>query len=139
MNNNVFALSLHCQVEFVVKFRGTPQPQISWYKDGFEIFSSRRMKVVTEGEQSSLVIFQASFTDEGELKCTATNRMGHVVTRAKLRLEGINLSIVLNIVSSLNKALKYNKHLDIKTLILRQLCNVSLAVFLGLYAKFGIY
>ncbi|XP_046997523.1 uncharacterized protein LOC124613014 [Schistocerca americana] len=75
------------KVEFVVQFRGTPAPAISWFKDGFEIFSSRRMKVVTEAEQSSLVIFQAAFSDEGEFKCAATNRVGHAVTRCKLRLE----------------------------------------------------
>ncbi|CAG2067498.1 unnamed protein product, partial [Timema podura] len=75
-------------VEFLVAFRGHPTPKVSWYKDGFEIFSNRRMRVVTEEEQSSLVIFQASFTDEGEIKCTATNRAGHSVTKAKLKLEG---------------------------------------------------
>nr|CAD7409633.1 unnamed protein product [Timema cristinae] len=75
------------KVEFLVAFRGHPTPKVSWYKDGFEIFSNRRMRVVTEEEQSSLVIFQASFTDEGEIKCTATNRAGHSVTKAKLKLE----------------------------------------------------
>nr|CAD7402612.1 unnamed protein product [Timema poppensis] len=76
------------KVEFLVAFRGHPTPKVSWYKDGFEIFSNRRMRVVTEEEQSSLVIFQASFTDEGEIKCTATNRAGHSITKAKLKLEG---------------------------------------------------
>nr|CAD7256197.1 unnamed protein product [Timema shepardi] len=76
------------KVEFLVAFRGHPTPKVSWYKDGFEIFSNRRMRVVTEEEQSVLVIFQASFTDEGEIKCTATNRAGHSVTKAKLKLEG---------------------------------------------------
>nr|CAD7448449.1 unnamed protein product [Timema bartmani] len=75
------------KVEFLVAFRGHPTPKVSWYKDGFEIFSNRRMRVVTEEEQSSLIIFQASFTDEGEIKCTATNRAGHSVTKAKLKLE----------------------------------------------------
>lgn len=26
--------------------------------------------------------------DEGEIKCTATNRAGHAITKARLRLEG---------------------------------------------------
>ncbi|GLH01381.1 Protein amalgam, partial [Gryllus bimaculatus] len=73
--------------EFRVVFRGTPAPKVAWYKDGFEIFSSRRMRVLTEGDQSSLIIYQSGFSDEGDIKCTATNRVGHVVTKAKLRLE----------------------------------------------------
>jgi hypothetical protein len=37
---------------------------------------------------SSLIIHQAAFSDEGEYKCAATNRSGHIITKAKLRLEG---------------------------------------------------
>lgn len=76
------------KVEFVVQVIATPPPKISWYKDGFEIFSSRRTKIVTDNEQSTLIIHQAALEDEGEIKCTATNRAGHVVTKANLKLEG---------------------------------------------------
>ncbi|KAJ9581697.1 hypothetical protein L9F63_023124, partial [Diploptera punctata] len=75
------------KVEFVVHFHGIPTPKISWYKDSFEIFSSRRMRVTTENGTSSLLIFQAAFNDEGQYKCAATNRAGHVITKSKLRLE----------------------------------------------------
>lgn len=76
------------KAEFQVQIKGTPLPKLCWYKDGFELFSSRRTKIVTEGDISTLVIYQAAFSDEGEIKCTATNRVGHVVTKARLRLEG---------------------------------------------------
>ncbi|XP_069686559.1 muscle M-line assembly protein unc-89 [Periplaneta americana] len=75
------------KAEFLVHYHGIPTPKVSWYKDGFEIFSSRRMRVTVESDRSSLVIFQAAFSDEGEYKCTATNRAGHKISRAKLRLE----------------------------------------------------
>lgn len=75
------------KVEFRVNFIGSPQPQISWFKDGFEIFSSRRTKIITENDYSVLIIHQSSLTDEGEVKCTATNRAGYAVTRAKLTIE----------------------------------------------------
>ena len=75
------------KVEFRVAVVGTPAPQISWFKDGFEIFSSRRTKIVNESDVSVLVIHQAALTDEGEIKCSATNRAGHVVTRAHLSIE----------------------------------------------------
>lgn len=76
------------KVEFTVHVVAIPQAKIAWYKDGFEIFSSRRMKIVTENDQSTFIIHQAALEDEGEIKCTATNRAGHSVTKAILKLEG---------------------------------------------------
>ncbi|XP_072764145.1 uncharacterized protein [Anoplolepis gracilipes] len=75
------------QAEFAVQFSGAPLPKISWFKDGFEIFSSRRTKIVTDNGKSVLLIHQTAHNDEGEIKCTATNRAGHIATRAKLILE----------------------------------------------------
>ncbi|KAJ6640825.1 Titin like [Pseudolycoriella hygida] len=77
------------KVEFRVQVQGTPPPVINWYKDGFEVFSSRRTKIVNENNTSVLIIHQAALTDEGEIKCSATNRAGHVITRAQLKLEAI--------------------------------------------------
>ncbi|XP_055621315.1 titin isoform X2 [Toxorhynchites rutilus septentrionalis] len=75
------------KVEFRVSFVGAPAPQISWFKDGFEIFSSRRTKIITDNEISVLVIHQAALTDEGEIKCTATNRAGHTITICNLFID----------------------------------------------------
>ncbi|KAL0100115.1 hypothetical protein PUN28_019518 [Cardiocondyla obscurior] len=75
------------QAEFTVQFSGTPLPKISWFKDDFEIFSSRRTKIITDNGKSILLIHQTALNDEGEIKCTATNRAGHIATRAKLILE----------------------------------------------------
>lgn len=72
----------------MVRFTGTPLPKISWFKDGFEIFSSRRTRILTENGKSVLLIHQTALNDEGEIKCTATNRAGHVSTKARLILEG---------------------------------------------------
>lgn len=68
--------------------RGTPAPIVSWFKDGVELFSSRSYRVVTDEGTSTLVIHQAALADEGEIKCSATNRVGYAVTRCKLTLEG---------------------------------------------------
>ncbi|XP_035912032.1 titin homolog isoform X2 [Anopheles stephensi] len=75
------------KVEFRVQVVGTPAPQISWFKDGFEIYSSRRARIITEADVSVLVIHQAALTDEGEIKCAATNRAGHTVTRCHLTID----------------------------------------------------
>lgn len=75
------------QCEFHVSVIGSPTPQISWFKDGFEIFSSRRAKIIDDHGSSTLIFHQVALTDEGEIKCTATNRYGHVVTRFQLRID----------------------------------------------------
>lgn len=73
--------------EFVVHFIGQPPPKLCWYKDGFEIFSSRRTRITTEIDKSVLTIYQVSLSDEGEIKCTATNRVGHVSTKAVVKVD----------------------------------------------------
>ncbi|KAI4503993.1 hypothetical protein M0802_000464 [Mischocyttarus mexicanus] len=82
-----FSKVKYFQAEFIVRFTGTPLPKISWFKDGFEIFSSRRTRILTENGKSVLLIHQTALNDEGEIKCTATNRAGHVSTKARLILE----------------------------------------------------
>ncbi|XP_030385471.1 titin homolog [Scaptodrosophila lebanonensis] len=75
------------RIEFRVRILGEPPPEINWFKDGYEIFSSRRTKIVNENDVSVLIIHQVALTDEGEIKCTATNRAGHVVTKARLMVQ----------------------------------------------------
>lgn len=43
--------------EFHVSVIGSP-PQISWFKDGFEIFSSRRTKIINDHGSSTLIFHQ---------------------------------------------------------------------------------
>ncbi|XP_039287688.1 neurofilament medium polypeptide [Nilaparvata lugens] len=75
------------KAELTVEVRGTPSPTVAWYKDGVEVYSGRRHRIVTENGCSSLIIYQAALTDEGEFKCTATNRVGHAVTKATLTIQ----------------------------------------------------
>lgn len=75
------------RIEFRVRILGEPPPEINWFKDGYEIFSSRRTKIVNENDVSVLIIHQVALTDEGEIKCSATNRAGHVVTKSRLQVQ----------------------------------------------------
>ncbi|XP_002008175.3 titin [Drosophila mojavensis] len=75
------------RIEFRVRVLGEPPPEINWFKDGYEIFSSRRTKIVNELDCSVLIIHQVALTDEGEIKCSATNRAGHVVTKCRLKVQ----------------------------------------------------
>ncbi|XP_059055396.1 titin [Achroia grisella] len=84
--NDITALE-NDKTEFRVTFTGAPTPTIAWFKDDYEIFSSRRTAITTTESNSVLVFHQTLASDEGEIKCTATNRVGHAVTKARLALE----------------------------------------------------
>ncbi|XP_036337123.1 protein piccolo [Rhagoletis pomonella] len=75
------------RIEFRVRIVGQPPPEINWFKDGYEIFSSRRTKILNDNDVSVLIIHQVALTDEGEIKCTATNRAGHVATKCQLMVQ----------------------------------------------------
>ncbi|XP_053952592.1 muscle M-line assembly protein unc-89 [Anastrepha ludens] len=75
------------RIEFRVRVVGQPPPQINWFKDGYEVFSSRRTKILNDNDVSALIIHQVALTDEGEIKCTATNRAGHVATKSQLMVQ----------------------------------------------------
>lgn len=66
---------------------GIPTPTVCWYKDGFEIFSSRRTRIITDLGESLLIIHQTSLVDEGEIKCTATNKAGHITCKTNFYVE----------------------------------------------------
>ncbi|XP_032526617.2 titin [Danaus plexippus] len=83
---NVTALE-NDKTEFRVSFTGTPVPTIAWFKDDYEIFSSRRTAISTTDSTSILIFHQTIASDEGEIKCTATNRAGHAVSKGRLSLE----------------------------------------------------
>ncbi|XP_045509596.1 uncharacterized protein LOC123705064 [Colias croceus] len=75
------------KTEFRVSFSGIPIPTIAWFKDDYEIFSSRRTAISTTESTSVLIFHQTLPSDEGEIKCTATNRLGHAITKSHLTLE----------------------------------------------------
>lgn len=75
------------KTEFRVTFCGSPTPTVAWFKDGYEIFSSRRTAITSDETSSVLLFHQTLPSDEGEIKCTVTNRAGHAVSKARLSLE----------------------------------------------------
>ncbi|KAK9680859.1 Fibronectin type III domain [Popillia japonica] len=69
-----------------VTLQREPPPKVSWFKDGFEIFSSRRIRILTGSDRSVLTIHQSQLVDSGKIRCSATNKAGHATTTALLTL-----------------------------------------------------
>lgn len=79
----------HSSVEFKVTYYGIPVPEIVWYKDGFELLSGTHTRIFNDFDSgySTLLIENVLPSDEGEIKCSATNIMGNVQTKAHLSVE----------------------------------------------------
>lgn len=79
----------HSSVEFKVTYYAIPVPEIVWYRDGFELLNGKHTKIFNDPDSgySTLVIENVLPSDEGEIKCSATNFMGNVQTKAHLSVE----------------------------------------------------
>ncbi|KAG0723045.1 Twitchin [Chionoecetes opilio] len=75
------------QVEFSCDIIGTPRPDITWFKDGFEVYDTRRFGFVVEGDRYTLVLRAARLTDEGDIRVRATNRAGAASSQATFTVQ----------------------------------------------------
>uniref|UniRef100_T1P7Q7 Myosin light chain kinase, smooth muscle n=1 Tax=Musca domestica TaxID=7370 RepID=T1P7Q7_MUSDO len=77
--------------EFVLEcvVRGSPRPDIVWYKDGLRIgnnMDNERLKTRKIGSTCTLTIKQVLESDAGRYTCEATNSKGRVSTFARLQV-----------------------------------------------------
>lgn len=55
-------------IRIPIEIEGTPKPTVQFYKDGKEIKTSERIKVVEEAEKHTLVIEKSVLKDAGKLE-----------------------------------------------------------------------
>ena len=72
---------------FKTRFSGLPQPEIEWFKDGKPVEDSYHFKLAFNENNSVLTILDIKLTDEGEYRCTASNKAGTVSCTAQLSVE----------------------------------------------------
>ncbi len=65
---------------------GTPQPTISWEKDGHPLVPDRNYRIDVNGGHARLFITNAQKKDEGWYQCTATNSAGTNITRTTVQV-----------------------------------------------------
>lgn len=75
-------------VQFQVRVQGTPAPEVHIYHENEDLEEDDRFSIVDEGEGLyTFIIRNTRESDGGQYKCTATNNIGEVSSRAYLRLE----------------------------------------------------
>lgn len=76
------------QVEFIVDIVGTPEPDITWYKDGHEVYDTKKYEFKRIGDRYMLVLLRSEAGDAGDIRVKATNKAGVASSQAVLRIEG---------------------------------------------------
>ncbi|KAF2361291.1 Fibronectin type III, partial [Trinorchestia longiramus] len=76
------------EVEFTVAVVGSPPPDVTWYKDGFEIYDTKRFEFYhSPGDHFTLALKEVRLTDEGDIRVRATNRAGAASSQAILKVQ----------------------------------------------------
>ncbi|GFO38542.1 titin [Plakobranchus ocellatus] len=81
-------LVLECDIQ------GNPRPQISWIRDGVEIFDSQDFQISMIGDHCKLQIADVYPEDEGKYSCKAVNMLGEATTSCFVTVEA-DLSIAV--------------------------------------------
>ena len=71
---------------------GDPAAEMSWYRDGKEIFKSKRYEMTRDGDVAALVIAATETTDSATYRCEAVNKLGKVKTECKVVVHSTLLS-----------------------------------------------
>lgn len=72
---------------FSVDFDGNPEPEVTWYKGGFEVFDGKRYKIDKSQGSSTLTFLDLSAGDNYSLSCTITNPLGKQTCEARLTIK----------------------------------------------------
>jgi hypothetical protein len=73
---------------FEINVSGSPEPQVSWYKDTIHIKNSPDTRITSNLGTHTLVIPEIFFEDCGVYKAVASNTQGTVESTCRLIVEG---------------------------------------------------
>ncbi|OUC40207.1 immunoglobulin I-set domain protein, partial [Trichinella nativa] len=80
--------------DLVVKLKctvdGSPRPNISWFKNGVEITTSKKYKIIHDNTNAELNISNISEDDEAVYSCIAENKFGYAETAARLAVKKVH-------------------------------------------------
>ena len=78
---------------FSVEFTGYPPPVIQWFREGFEIQTSRDFQIMTTPTRSTLYIPEVFPEDTGMFTVKIHNQYGMAQCKAMLQVQGMTTSL----------------------------------------------
>lgn len=77
-------------VKLEVKVKGNPKPEVKWFKQGEQLFSSEEYQIENFEDGTSVLVINNVYEDDtGEITFEAHNALGVAVTTTELTVEGI--------------------------------------------------
>uniref|UniRef100_A0A8D3CDA8 Titin n=1 Tax=Scophthalmus maximus TaxID=52904 RepID=A0A8D3CDA8_SCOMX len=73
---NTYSVKAGDDLKIDVPFRGRPQPEVSWKKDGHTLKQTTRVNVLNSNTSSKILIKDATKDDVGKYEITLTNSVG---------------------------------------------------------------
>ena len=67
---------------------GEPQPNITWYKDGIEIQTTEKTKILSNDRNAVLILIDVSKQDAGEYVLKVENELGEITCKTTLVVKG---------------------------------------------------
>ena len=74
-------------VKLQIKVCGEPTPEVSWYRDGRRLISSKDFEITQEGDLHSLYIPEVFYEDAGEFSVKACNMAGKTFSSTNLSVK----------------------------------------------------
>jgi hemicentin len=81
-------VSLYLGINLECKVSGTPEPSVTWRKDGMEIISNNKQLYSTSQDEQILRILNAKKSDAGTYECEAENVVGRAKKSFNLDVKG---------------------------------------------------
>ena len=77
-------------LELKVKVKGTPLPEVKWFRDGKELVATIKIKIVSKEDTHTLSIASTTKAASGVYKVVAKNKFGQVEHTANVQITGID-------------------------------------------------
>ena len=74
--------TLQCKID-----AGEPTSSTHWYKDGKELYESKRYRLTYDNDVATLRFADSGVADSGTYRCEAVNKLDRVDTECKLTVE----------------------------------------------------
>ena len=76
---------------FDVKVTGMPEPDVTWYKDGWPVKEDKHLELVHDEDTSALILMYGKLEDAGDYICKASNEAGDAQSSAHLHISPLQI------------------------------------------------
>lgn len=83
------------EVSLNVTVKGTPRPDVEWFKDDKPLRKTSRLDIRSRGDKFSAVIMNVTPDDSGLYKCVANSKAGSVTRTFEVKIEGKFLLLIV--------------------------------------------